>query len=67
MLFFNCRSKTFLESQNPCRVFPKELGPAEVGVSLQNSTHFSSQEQQFKFFSMEMKLLIDLQSQEKKE
>ena len=33
--FFNCRSNILLESQNPCLVFPKELGPADVCVSLE--------------------------------
>lgn len=28
-------SNTFFESQKPCFVLPKELGPADVGVSLQ--------------------------------
>lgn len=31
--------KMFLASQNPCLVFPKEFGPAEVGVSLKLDNH----------------------------
>lgn len=40
---FRFFSKTFFASQKPCLVFPKELGPADVGVSLEMTIILSSQ------------------------